>query len=293
MKDSAPDREMLRKYLLGQVDDDSEVELKISEQILFDDDLSVVVDSVEEQIIEEYLEGTLPESERKAVEEYFFEVPERQQKLRFMRLLQTYLAGRDKVVQKGIADPSERQNVFFGWERKRSAFTWRLWVYGQAAALITLCVVGTIYVSRLHSRKTLLEADLTSERTRSAQLAQAVTELQAPMVPLTLAEERVRSGRRIRHVDIKPATERISVEIALTSHPRALSYNVQLNPPQSTEPIWAASVLPLVSSAGDVRLKLELPARGLRAGVYTLVVSPGTATPGWHGYYDFEVGTEK
>lgn len=288
MKDSAPDREMLRKYLLGQVDDDSEVELKISEQILFDEDLSVVVDSVEEQIIEEYLEGTLPESERKAVEEYFLEVPERQQKLRFMRLLQTCLAGREKVAEMSLATPSARQK-----ERKPSAFTWRLWVYGQAAALIALCVAGAIYVSRLHSRQTLLEVDLTSERTRSEQLAQAVTELQAPMVRLTLAEERVRSGRVIRHIDIKPATERIAVEIALTDHPRALSYKVQLNALQSTEPIWAASVLPLVSGAGDIRLKLELPARGLKAGVYTLVVSPGTATPAWHGYYDFEVGTEK
>jgi hypothetical protein len=288
MKDSSPGREILRQYLLGLVDDDSEAELKISEQILFDDDLSVVVDSVEEQIIEEYLEGTLPESERKAVEEYFLEVPERQQKLRFMRLLQTYVDGRDKVAEIGIATPAERQK-----ERKPSVFTWRLLVYGQAAALIALCIAGAIYVSRLHSRQALLEANLTSERTRSEQLAQVVTDLQAPVVSLTLAEERVRSGRGIRHIDIKPATERISVEIALTSHPKALSYNVQLDAPQSAEPIWAASVLPLVSNAGDVRLKLELPARGLQAGVYALVVSPGTARPGWHGYYDFELRTEK
>ena len=150
-----------------------------------------------------------------------------------------------------------------------------------------------IYVSRLHNRQALLEADLTSERTRSEQLAQVVTDLQAPVVSLTLAQERVRSGTGIRPIDIKPSTERISVEIALASHPKALSYNVQLSAPQSTEPIWAASVLPLVSSAGDVRLKLELPARGLQAGIYTLVVSPGTATPGWHGYYDFEVCTQK
>jgi len=288
MKDSSPDREMLRQYLLGLVDDNSEAELKISEQILFDDDLSVVVDSVEEQIIEEYLEGTLPESERNAVEEYFLEVPERQQKLRFMRLLQTYVDGRDEVAEIGIAAPAERQK-----ERKPSVFTWRLWVYGQAAALIALCIAGAIYVSRLHSRQALLEANLTSERTRSEQLAQVVTDLQAPVVSLTLAEERVRSGRGIRHIDIKPATERVSVEIALTSHPKALSYNLQLDAPQSAEPIWAASVLPLVSNAGDVRLKLELPARGLQAGVYTLVVSPGTARPGWHGYYDFELRTEK
>ena len=288
MKDSAPDREMLRQYLLGLVDDDSEAEKKISEQILFDDDLSVAVDSVEEQIIEEYLEGTLPESERKAVDEYFLEVPERQQKLRFMRLLQTYVDGPNKVAEIGIATPAERHK-----EEKTSVFTWRLWVYGQAAALVALCIAGAIYVSRLHSRQALLEANLTSERTRSAELAQVVTDLEAPVPSLTLAEERVRSGSGIRHIDIRPATLRISVEIALTSHPKAGSYNVQLNAPQSTEPIWAASVLPLISSAGDVRLKMELPARGLPAGVYTLVVSPGTATPGWHGYYDFEVRTEK
>jgi len=288
IKDSSPDRELLRQYLLGLVDDDSEAERKISEQILFDDDLSLVVDSVEEQIIEDYLEGSLPESERKAVNEYFLEVPERQQKLRFMRLLQSYVNGRDKVAEIGIATPSERQK-----ERKPITFAWRLWVYGQAAALIALCIVGAIYVSRLHSRQALLEANLTSERTRSEQLAQVATDLQAPVASLTLAQERVRSEREIRHVDINSATDRISVEIGLTNHPKAPSYNLQLTAPQSTEPIWAANVLPLVSSAGDVRLKLELPARGLKAGEYTLVVSPGTARPGWHGYYDFEVRTEK
>jgi len=293
MKDSTADRELLRQYLLGRLDDGTGAELKISQEILLDEDLAEVADSVEEQLIEDYLEGTLPASDRKAAEEYLLQAPERQQKLRFMRLLQTYFRAPNDVAGERLSTTAKPRKAFLRRE-KPSAFTWnRILVYGQAAALIILFIAGTSYVSRLRTRQTILEGDLISERTRSERLSREVSELGAPSVQLVLADELVRSGGVIRHVDINPAIQRISVEIALPDHPRASSYDVQVSPAHSNEPIWAARVLPLVSAEGYVRLKLELPAQGLQPGIYTLVVSPRTGPKSRPSRFGFEVRSEK
>jgi hypothetical protein len=293
MKDSAADRELLRQYLLGRLDDGTETELKISQEILLDEDLAEVADSVEEQLIEDYLAGTLPASDRKAAEEYLLQAPERQQKLRFMRLLETYFGTPHTVAGERLPTPAKPREAFLRRE-KPSAFTWnRIFVYGQAGALIILCIIGTSYVSRLRTRQTVLEGDLISERTRSERLSREVLALQSPSVQLVLAEELVRSGGVIRHVDISPTIQRISVEIALPDHPRASFYDVQVSPAHSNEPIWAARVPPLVSAEGYVRLKVELPAQGLQPGIYTLVVSPRTAPESRPIRFGFEIRPEK
>jgi anti-sigma factor RsiW len=293
MKDSTADRELLRQYLLGRLDDGTEAELKLSQEILLDEDLAEVADSVEEQLIEDYLEGTLPASDRKAAEEFLLQAPERQQKLRFMRLLETYFREFNGVTEDRLPTTAKPMKAFLRRE-KPSAFTWnRILVYGQAAALIILFIAGASYISKLRTRQTVLEGDLISERGRSERLSQQVSEPQAPSVQLVLAEELVRSGGVLRHVDINPAIQRISVEIALPDHPRASSYNVQVSSAHSNEPIWAARVLPLVSAEGYVRLTLELPAQGLQSGIYTLVVSPRTAPKSRPIRFGFEIRSEK
>jgi len=274
MKDSTADRELLRQYLLGRIEDGTETELRISQEILLDEDLAEVADSVEEQLIEDYLSGTLPATDRKAAEEHFLQAPERQQKLRFMRLLESYFGTPQAVAGERVRTSAEPRKAFRGRE-KPSAFAWnRILIFGQAAALAILFIAGTRYVSSLRTRQTVLEGALISERTRSERLSKEVSELQAPSARLVLAEGLVRSEGVIRHVDINSTIQRINVEIALPDRPRASSYNVQVTPADSKQPVWSARVLPLVSAEGYVQLKLELPAQGLQPGIYTLVVSP-------------------
>src|SRR5215470_6143486 len=81
------DRNLIRQYLLGKLDEQAEVEEKLSECIFTNDKMTDIVDSVEDEIIEDYLDGSLDPADKNAVEKYFLQAPERKEKLRFMRLL--------------------------------------------------------------------------------------------------------------------------------------------------------------------------------------------------------------
>ena|SRR5215468_8291191 len=291
MNYNTPDRETLRQYLLGRLDDNVEMEDQISRAVLVDDDLSELVESIEDEIIEEYLEGTLESFDRKAVNEYFLLPPERQDKLRFFRLLQGHSATRRDIFGKthGSLSPVRVADVGQG-TKPRAPWRWsQVWIYGQAAALLIVAAIGAQYVSRLHKSQALLQADLAREREHSANLATGLAQLREPVALLTLANERGRSlGKEFSNTEITRSTDRLHVTIAVIDHPKAASYVVKLNAPQSSEPVWTAKLFPIEDKPGDVQLRFDLPARGLEAGHYSLVVSP-EASAGDRYYYDFEV----
>jgi hypothetical protein len=296
MKNGVSDRQMVREYLLGRLDDREEIESKVSDDIFFSDDISEMVDSIEDEIIEEYVEGTLDSGERKAVEEYFLRSPERREKLRFFRILRSYLETKpDRVVEPQTEVlPVSGQGT--GRDRvagKSSLWGSRIFAYGQLAALILLSILGLSYMSGAGKKRALLESDLARERQHSASLAAEVSQLQTPMILLTLAEDRSReAGARVPRIEIRPSTERIVVEIALTN-PRTASYAVQLETRGGNEPVWAARLLPFVSPSGDARLRFDLPAQSLESGGYSLLVSSNPSTSGSRKYYDFEVRVTK
>ncbi|PYV53574.1 MAG: hypothetical protein DMG98_20685, partial [Acidobacteria bacterium] len=81
------DLNLVRQYLLGRLDEQADLEDNVSDGILFNDEMTDIVDSIEDEIIEEYLEGSLSSVDREAVDKYFLQPPERQEKLRFAKLL--------------------------------------------------------------------------------------------------------------------------------------------------------------------------------------------------------------
>jgi hypothetical protein len=285
---NAPDREILRQYLLGRLEGNVEMEDQISKAVLVDDDLSEMVESIEDEIIEEYLEGTLDSFDRKAASEYFLLPPERQQKLRFLRLLRGHFATRRHVVSEIQGNFSPVQVV--DAPKPRAPWKWsQVWIYGQAVALFIVAVLGAQYVSRVHKSQAVLDADLARERAHSASLATAMEQLQEPVALLTLANERGRSlGEVFSSTEISRSTERVHVTIALISQLKAASYVAKLNAPQSSEAVWTAKLLPTEDKFGNVQLRFEVPAQGLQAGHYSFVVSP-EGPAGTRYYYDFEV----
>jgi len=287
MMSGALNRETVRQYLLGRLDDQEELESRVTDDLVLNDDLSEMVDSVEDEIIEDYAEGTLDSADRKAVDEYFLRSPERREKLRFYRILQHHLE--EQIEPQEIVLPA-------GTDRIRAAgrapYRWgtHLLVFGQAAALLALCIVGWAYVSGVRKTQGLLQSELAQERARSASLSTEVSQLQPPIVTLTLVSDRSRgTGSQLPRLEIKPSTQRIVAEIALTA-PAADSYDVRLEARRGMEPIWTAKLMPLLSSSGDARLVFDLPAKGMQPGVYSFVVSSVT---GGRRYYDFDVQLAK
>jgi hypothetical protein len=302
MKTETIDRETLRQYLLGRLDAVEEMDSAISDEIFRNDHLAEVVDSVEDEIIEEYAEGSLDAADRKSVEEYFLRSPDRRARLQFFRALQSHF---ETAAAKGLEPATDMVHRAKQAEGSQFADKIRLrWhhvlVWGQVAALVALCVVGISYVSGVRKQQRLLEADLARERARSATLAVDLAQRETAsadavrnIVGLTLAMDRSRAaGVELPQVELRPSTQRIMIEIALTER-GAVPYEVDLETRDSSSPLWSAKLLPILSPSGDARLVFDVPAQGLKAGVYSIVTSREISGANWRRSYDFVVKNSK
>ena len=288
MKRSLPDRGVVRQYLLGRLDEQTDRENDLSEGVFFNDDLSDMVESIEDEIIEEYLDGTLDPADRTSVEQYFLRPPERQEKLRFARLLRRHFETKQddlvKPVVSTIPVRGDITGVVPGASWKHHFRT-----YGQFVALILLSIGSLTYISSIHKRQAQLERELAQER--SVTLAQAPPQLRPSLIGLTLVKDRSRDdGTRPPQIEINSSTKQIMVEIGLpgvTPGP----YEVRLE--SNKGPSWSAKLLPLTSSGGDARLVFGLPAESFESGVSSFVVSSPPAQEGWTKHYDFAVTVKK
>jgi hypothetical protein len=292
MKSDISNREMVRQYLLGRLDDNEEIEVKVSDDVFFKSDLSEIVDEVEDEIIEEYEEGILNSADRKAVEEYFLRSPARRERLRFYKLLRQHLATKQLSGEPQPAvhpvknsDASRRGLA----ERLRIGWGTRVLVYAQAAALLAFAVLGWVYVSGVRKERALLQGELVQEKMQAASQVTLPTQLQPPIVVLTLVSDRSRAtGTQVPRAEITTVTKRIIVEVALTGKQTG-SYDVRLETREGHGANWTAKLLPLMSPEGDPRLVFDLPAQHLQPGFYSLVISSDGSTTGKRNYYDFEV----
>jgi hypothetical protein len=293
---SIPDRNLIRQYLLGRLDESRELENELSESILFNDDVSEMADSIEDEIIEEYLEGTLGSADKIAVDEYFLRPAQRREKLRFIKLLQHHF----ETTQDSLAQPRPEVHALRDRFTKDSAerSPGHYWhspfrTYAQLAALVLLCVVSVSYVYSLRNRQTRLESDLAQERGQSVDLATQVSQLQPPMIALTLVADRSRdAAAQIPRLEVKPSTQRIVVEIALAKV-ETVAYDVRLESKSAKTPLWKARLLPIVSPAGDARLVFDVPAQGMESDIYSFAVSSLPPATERQKYYDFEVKITK
>jgi tetratricopeptide (TPR) repeat protein len=116
--------EILRKYLLGQISDESDLR-QIEERLFLDKNFFEELEIAEDSLIEDYVNNLLGEDELKDFRQLFLNVPERQEKIRLTGALYQ-LALEDKEAGE------KKKNGFFGvWNvQLRAAF-----------GLLILCVL--------------------------------------------------------------------------------------------------------------------------------------------------------
>ena len=292
------DRAVIREYLLGHLNQDEAAETSMSDDILADDKLAEVVESIEDEIIEEYLEGTLDRETRNSVEHYFLQPPERQEKLHFARVLERHLAARPiSLLEKPAVAGDEPLKETRPGRSNRGGVSWlhsRFWVYGPVAATVVIALVAAGYLSLLQRKLTAVEDDLRQEKLQSTRLSNQLSQLQLPIVVLSLVSPRPRGAvvrGEIPHLEIRPSTERVMVEVAV-DHPQTSTYEVRLESNEGGAPIWTAKLSPIVSANGDARLVFDLSAKLLRSDVYSLRVSE-LSKNGTVKYYDFDAEAAK
>lgn len=296
MNSGLTDRETVRQYLLGRLDGSEAIESGVSDEIFLNkNNLSDVVESVEDEIIEQYSEGLLDAADRKAVEEYFLVSAERRAELRFFKILQNHFGTTTNAM---ATDASEVYAREYDARSARLADAprfrrFRFLIYGQAAAIIALCVFGLAYRSGLQRKQSLLEADLARERVRSSSLTAELERQRAPTMVLTLVPGLSRKlGVKLQEVEIKSSSQRIMVEIPVGGH-TADPYEIELEDQGGGRALWSAKLLPVIAPSGDARLVFDLSAQDLKSGVHSIVISQQGLGGVWREYCDFEVKTTK
>jgi hypothetical protein len=292
MKSSLPNRSLIREYLLGRLDNETEIEEHLSNDICSNDELAEMVESIEEEIIEEFLDGTMDSADKDAFNTYFLRPPERKERLRFAKLLRNHFEEHHTLVG-AISDTrsSSPTNVAHDSSDYRAPTPWwsHFKTYGQRAALVVLSIGSLLYISALQKKEAGLESQLTQEREHSASLVKEAPTFKSSLIPLTLVTDRSRGDNtQIPHIEIKPSTRRIIVDIALQSHSPG-PFDVHLETKAGNGPIWSARLLPLVSSSGDTRLVFDFPAQGMESDVYSFLVSSPLPGSGSGKHYDFRV----
>ncbi len=297
MTTSIPDPHQIRQYLLGRLDNNEELENRLSEGILFQDDMSEMADLIEDEIIEQYMDGTLDTADKNDVEKYFLRPAERREMLQFARLLRDRLQTSQPDVVPPLQNVSPVPSIdvpqagthFASSVHRHSYFR----TYGQLTALVLLCIVSVTYISSLQKRQGRLEAALVQERERSAILEKQPLLLQSRTLPLYLVPDAARApGGPIPYVEIKPSTELALVDIALRDGV-SRSYDFVLKKTGAKEPIWSAKLQSIISPSGDARLVFDLPVQGVESGRYSLFVSSTLPGPSYREHYEFDARVTK
>ena len=272
------DRKLIREYLLGRLNEQAEVEDSLSESIFFDDEMAEVVDSVEDELIEEYLEGSLTASDRDAVTAYFLQAPERQEKLRFAKLLASHLGSGRKPP---VADDKEILRATVPWHSD-------LRTYGLMAALALVVIGAVTYLNQVRRAQTRLESELAQVKEHPSQLVASNAPAISALAPLTLVADRSRAvENRLPTVELSSSTRRIIVDIPLSSSGGA--FEVRLENKSGGTSLWSARLSALISKAGDARLLFDVPGSAVQSdGVYSFVITPESPANHSAKYYDFQ-----
>lgn len=288
MENRQPEELTLRQYLLGRLDPAAETTERLEERILMDNDLAELLGVLEDEIIEDYLEGVLDREEREAVEKHFLRPRERQKKLKLARVINRTLES--SVRERSAIDPAaaalqQMSKAFsFGWWSPKK----RIWV--ELAACLLLVLAGT-YAFKARREIEAIRSEtgrqLAAQRDRSKELERQLQDLrqltQPATVILTLLHPGVPRGDvPVPTLQLGSGTQRIHVEVAVPAAPPG-TVDVRLENTAGTT-VWTASRQPLFWSGDSALLILDVPAQGLQAEDYRLVVGPPTGAGGGVAY---------
>jgi hypothetical protein len=281
MRDDFPTEETIRQYLLGRLDEQHDVEDRLSKQMFLDSELSEIVDSIEDQIIEEYVDGRVSAADKRAIEEYFLRPPERQEKVRSALFLRHHFETKGQVLAKKKLNAGHEATATLMNDRNatRVILHWRSHFrsYCELAAVILLVALVFTYASWINhgwqsrldatrENQRHLEGELADERKHSSDLEKQLEQLHPPVAVLTFFAPTFRDNADTPVVEIKPWTQRIRVEIGLRGKLSG-DYEVRLED-GARKSIWSQSKI----TASSGRLRFDMPI-GISPGTYCLIVS--------------------
>lgn len=154
MKEADEEERMLRRYLLGELDEDKQE--RVEERFITDREFKERVLMTEGELVEDYLASELSETEKEMFLRHFLSTPEQHRKLRIAGSLKKHLTvgiPRLPTEPGGEVRPSGvRESVFKGWPFRRNPMVLALVSLGLFFAV----VFGLVWMAGVQQRRNQL-----------------------------------------------------------------------------------------------------------------------------------------
>jgi hypothetical protein len=268
MDDQLIDEETIRSYLLGRIKAENKLSVPIDERMLADPEFSLLIDVIADEILEEYVDGVLTAADVEAVEGHFLLPPERQRKLREMRLIRRHIAG---AVAEEATGPDETQTR--GTSRQRG------WVvtfpsvraWAEIAAGLTLAACAIYFWNQQRELGLVVKQN----RQELAQLKQpqagtAAAEHAAVVMMNLIVPGLSRGEQALPQVHLAAGVATLHMSVALTAQPTGpLSVRLQ----QRDAVVWARNGVEARPVTGGAVLSVDVPALAVPEGTCKVIVT--------------------
>ncbi|MGH9759804.1 MAG: hypothetical protein ACREAC_03065, partial [Blastocatellia bacterium] len=108
MGDEFDDQALIRRYLMGNLDEEETTKVEL--RALTNDDYARLVDISESELVDEYAEGSLSPEERQQFERVFFASPERKHQVNFALALRKYVAQHSPKATESVVAGTEAED---------------------------------------------------------------------------------------------------------------------------------------------------------------------------------------
>jgi hypothetical protein len=267
LTDPVIDEAAIRAYLLGRVRPEEELSAQFDERMLADPEFSLLIDVIEDEILEEYVEGELTAADIEAVETHFLTPPERQGKLRRMRLISRRLSS---LAAENNTAPTEAHSRASspGLGRLVIFPGIRTWVEIAAGLALVSC---TIYFWNQQRELSLAVKQSKQELAQWKQAAGPLTTAQTATVTLNLFVPGLSRGdQALPGAHLPPGATTLHISVALAAKTEGpLSVRLQ----QGDAVLWSRFNVTARQVAGGAVLAVDLPALVVPEGTCKMIVS--------------------
>ena len=272
MNSNYPTKNILREYLLNRLSDQPQRKEELSEQMVFDDELSRMVDLVEDEILEEYLEGALSPADAQAVKEHFLRPQERKDKLQFVHLLQKHLEAHPP-------EPVSPPEPLPPWRGNSATVPLRshFRTYIEMATLLMLGFSFLLYlehvrrgvqssISDYQSNLKRLEGKLEEDR----HLYEGLAQILLPKAILSFGESDRSRGPGLKILRLRPSTQVIKIEIERPQAKLSDSFDIAIKD-SAGNVFWSQAE---VHPSADELLSFGFSPQGMVPEDYKVAITP-------------------
>lgn len=277
MREEAVTDELLRQYLLGNVDD--EERLRIERLFITDPVSRERLLAIEEDLIEDYLEDSLTKADRERFLSQFAQTPEQQQKLRITKSI------KDWAVREGLVTQTGPATI---WSRLRTRLSLKpLVVIPIAVTIVIAIVVAAVWLQGKREQRRHLAIEQELARLNSPA---SLREVPPDMVLFELSPVTLRSVEPQSELESRAGIELVELRLLWVQKEPYATYQAEVSRVGDDRSFMIRDLEAENDQGYAIRIRLRVDMLG--RGLYQIQLT-GIAADGVQGQredYSFTVG---